>query len=195
MQEGEFFYFQATEIDCVFEAMNGQVDRRGFQARYGGNFFAFLAFLHGVAGDVGGRIVFYGEEKIVYRETKIEKANVWLKAEAKFCWSYIGQCSGGERSFAGPIERFNFGPLEANHVDRELIAAAGVARMFAEPGFESRAKIAHREGTRRAIGQIVFRECVEAAIAEDRAQAGEIVGEGVENAEPILAVVNFEAFE
>jgi hypothetical protein len=36
---------------------------------------------------------------------------------------------------------------------------------------------------------------IEAAVAENGANAGKILGEAGENAEPILAVIDFQAFE
>jgi hypothetical protein len=72
---------------------------------------------------------------------------------------------------------------------------ASVFGVIAEPGFEARAEVAHGEGARGAVGEIVLRQFVEAAIAEDRAKAGEIVRESVEDAEPVLAIVDFEALE
>jgi hypothetical protein len=67
--------------------------------------------------------------------------------------------------------------------------------MLAEPGFELRAEVAHGEGARGAIAQIGFREDIEAAVTQDGAEARKILGEAVQNAEPVLAIVDFEALE
>ena len=99
------------------------------------------------------------------------------------------------RRLGGGVKGFDFRPFEADHIESELEAARGVARMFCEPGFEARAEVAHGEGARGAIDEVVLGEGVEAAIAEDGAETGKIVGKGVENAEPVLAIVDFEALE
>ena len=199
LQDGELFPFQATEVDGVVDAVNGEIDGSGFEARDGGNFFVLLALVHGitscVVGDVGGRIVFDGEEEIVDRIVEIEETYIRLQAEAEFCGIGGDESGGRYGRQGGAIEGFDFGPFETDHIDSELHAAGGIARMFAEPGFEAEANVAHGERARRAIGEVMLRELIEAAIAENGAKAGKIVGEAVEDAEPILTIVDFETFE
>ncbi len=76
-----------------------------------------------------------------------------------------------------------------------MLARAGVFRMLAEPGFELRTDVAHGERSRRAIDQIGFGDFIEGAGAEDGAEAGKIFGEAGQDAEPVLAIVNFQALE
>src|SRR5277367_235067 len=67
--------------------------------------------------------------------------------------------------------------------------------MFFQPAHQARAEIAQREGPRWAIDQIRLGHGIEAAASEHGAHAGKILGEGREDAEPVLAIVNFQALE
>src|SRR5271166_28754 len=172
--------------------MDRQIDGSWFQASNGGNFFAFLAFLHGVTGDVSGGVMLDGEEQVVDGVMQIEKTDERLQTEAKLRGMGSGECGGGDRWLGGGVKSFDFGPFEADHVEGELQAAGGIAWMLVEPGFEARTEIAHGERARGAIDEIVFRKRVKAAVAEDGAEAWKIVGEGVQDSKPILAIVDFE---
>ena len=132
-----FLALKAAEIDGVVEAMDREKDRCGFEARNGGNFFAFLALGHGVAGDVGGGVVLDGEEEVVNGIAEIEEADVGLEAETEYSGIGAGEGVGGDRRERSGVEGFDFGPFEPDHVEGEYLAAARVLRMFAEPGFEA----------------------------------------------------------
>ena len=67
--------------------------------------------------------------------------------------------------------------------------------MFFEPVHQARTEIAQGEGLRWAINQIRFGHRVESAAAQHGAQAGKIFGERGKHAEPVLAIVNFQALE
>jgi len=194
-KDGELFPFEAAEIDGVVDAMDSEIDRSGFETGYGRNLFALLTLFHGVAGDFEGGIAPDREEQVVHGIMQIEKVNVGLQAKTKFGGIGANENRGGDRRFGGAVEGFDLGPFEANHVDSELVTACSVARVFAEPGYEAGAEVAHGEGTRGAVGEVVLGEPIKTTITENRAQAGEIVGEGVEDAEPVLAIVDFEALE
>lgn len=192
-EDGKLFPFEAAEIDGIVDAMDGEIDGSGFKTSDRGNFFALLALLHGIAGDFRWRIASDGEQQIVDGIVEIEKANIGLQAETKFRGISSEKDRSRDRGLGGAVESFDFSPFEANHVDGELTAIA--SGVLAEPGLETRTEVAHGERARGAVAEIVLRDLVEAAIAEDRAKAGEIVGEGVEDAEPVLPIVDFEAFE
>jgi hypothetical protein len=72
LQNGELFAVETAEIDHIVDAVNREIDRCGLKARDCGNFLAFLALFHSVAGHVGRRILFYGQEKIVDGIVKVE---------------------------------------------------------------------------------------------------------------------------
>jgi hypothetical protein len=82
-EDAELFPFEAAEIDAVVDAMNCQVRGNRLETRNGGNFFAFLALGHGVAGNVGAGVVLDGEEKIVDGIAEIEEPNVGLELQTK----------------------------------------------------------------------------------------------------------------
>ena len=204
-EDGELFPFEAAKVDQVVHAMNGQVSRKRFEAGYGGDLFPFLTLGHGIAGDVGAGVVLNGQEEVVDGIAQIQQTEIGLEFEAQF----RGMCALERASADGRqgrrVEGLDFTPFETDHVEgqeqsRIPARAASQTRpcklgMFAEPGFELAAQVAHGEGTRGAIGQIGLRKDVEAALAQDGAEAGKILGEAVKNAEPVLAIVDFEALE
>src|ERR1700685_508006 len=76
-----------------------------------------------------------------------------------------------------------------------MLALAGPCGMLLQPVHQARTQIAQGEGLRRAIDQIRFGHGIETAATEHGAQAGKIFGEGGQHAEPVLAIVNFQALE
>jgi hypothetical protein len=194
-KDGELFPLETAEIHGVVRAMDGEIGGSGLEARDSRDLLAFLALGHGVAGNVGTGIVLDGEEKVVDGKVKVEQANERLKLEAKLGGICALQRIKTHRRLGGGIESFDLRPFQANHVESELLAVAGITSMFAKPGFEARAEIAHGERTRRAIDEIGFGKSIEAAVAENGAKTRKVIGEAVENAEPVLPIVDFEALE
>lgn len=85
LKNGELFPLEAAEVNGVVHSVYSEIDGFGFEARNGGHFFALLALFHGIAGDVGGRVLFDGEEKIVDGILEIKKTNVRLELKTQFC--------------------------------------------------------------------------------------------------------------
>jgi len=56
-EDSELFPLQAPEIHHVVDAMHGEPRGNGFEAGDGGDFLAFLALGHGVAGNVGAGVM------------------------------------------------------------------------------------------------------------------------------------------
>src|ERR1700741_1419253 len=121
--------------------------------------------------------------------------DVRLKPQAQLRGISADKGFGLERSFGSTIEDLDFGPLQTNHVERQLMTAGGRFGILAQPGFQARTEIAHGEGTRGALREIRLGKGIEAAVAQDGTKARKIFGKAVENPKPVLAIVNFQPFE
>ena len=109
--------------------------------------------------------------------------------------SSVAICVEGERGAFGVVKGFNKGPFDAGDIEGETMAAAGELGIGGEPVGEIGAEIAQREGAAGVRGEVGDGKGFKGARADDGAQRGKIFGEGAEDAEPVLAVVDFEAFE
>src|SRR5262249_41942057 len=95
----------------------------------------------------------------------------------------------------GEIEGFDVGPFEADDVEGEALLLASPLRMLAKPGFKPAAEVAESKGGGRAIDKVSLGHGVEFFFAENGAKAGKVFLHGSEDAPPVLAIVEFEAFE
>ncbi len=134
-EDGEFFGFDAAEIDGIVDAVHNEIDRLRIELGDGADVLFFALFGEGVAGKVG--VVFFanGEEKIVDGIGEVEQANVRLQFE------FERLCVGDREIFrckapAGTVvEGFDVGPFEASDVERERLLLPCPFRMRTQPGF------------------------------------------------------------
>ena len=138
--------------------------------------------------------VMEAEDEFVGGIVEWDEAEMGLKGEAR-----IGVEGGdlveGERGVLGVVKGFDEGPLDAGDIDGETVAAAGELGVGGEPLGQMRAEIAECERTAGMRGEIGDGQLLKGACAEDGAEGGEVLSQRAEYAEPILAVVDLEAFE
>ena len=109
--------------------------------------------------------------------------------------SHLQQVFRTEGALRCCIEGLDVRPFQARDVQRQSLARGNVLRMRAQPGRQAAAEIAQGITARRTCGQICLGEPLETARAHHRPQTGEIAGQRIQNAEPILPVVDFEPLE
>ena len=195
-ENGEFLAIEAAEIDVFVQAMHCQKNGAGRELGHGANALSFVALVERVAGDVQiVRILANHQQQFIHRIAQREQADVGLQAQAQLRGIHARQIFGLERRFPQTVERFDIGPLQAGHVQRQTLPLSSPGRMLLQPAHQPRTKIAQRERSRRAIHQIRLGHRIEAAASQHGAHTRKIFGESGKHAEPILAIINFQAFE
>src|SRR5258708_7010856 len=81
------------------------------------------------------------------------------------------------------------------HIESKHAPIANPARILSQPGFQLRAEISERKGARRTFRKVSLAHGFESPPAENGSQAGKVLGQASENAKPVLAIVDFQAFE
>src|ERR1700740_3590210 len=121
-KDGEFFGFEAAEIDVFVQAMNSEKNGAGLELRDGADAFAFVALVESVAGDIQvAGILAYLEQQFIYRIAKSEQAYVGLQTQAQLGGIDTCEILGLERWFPQAIERFDIGPFQARHIYGEIL--------------------------------------------------------------------------
>ena len=87
-----------------------------------------------------------------------------------------GQIGLGQLWLGGLVERLDFGPLQAHHVNGDLRNAFHKLRVRAQPGFQTRSEIAKGERARRTILEVGNRQLFKGAIADDESEPFEVFG-------------------
>jgi len=125
---------------------------------------------------------------------RFDKAQVRLDGEDGV-FADGGHLVGREGRPGRIVEGFDVGPLELGHFDGELGVGRGVIGVCGEPRRQARAEVAESEGCGGAVGEVVAHDALKAARADDGLEAGEVLLKAGVEAEPVLAVVDFEALE
>ena len=159
--------------------------------------FSCFVFFDGVAGFAAKAAFFQADEVLVQRVAEVQEADVGLQGQTDLggVFVFAEKIVNRERGEGAAVEGLDLGPFESNHVLGEMKAGAYQVWMFVDEGGQMPAEVAHCERTRWMSGQIFLGEFIEFQSAEDRTQAGEIIVKRIDQAKPILAVVDFDAFE
>ena len=86
-------------------------------------------------------------------------------------------------------------PFERRHVLGHLDTRAAPLGLLAQHLGQVIAEVSERERARGMGGQVGTDEFAEAALSHHGVEAGEIIVEAVDQAKPILAVIDFDPFE
>src|SRR5579859_2390741 len=116
------------------------------------------------------------------------QAQFRIVAEAR----YLIELEG--RLFQG-IETFHIRPLEANHVERQLLMRMRMLGIGAQPTFQPRTQVTEGKRARRILGEICLCQRIELLVTYDGAQSHEVLIQARKNAEPVRAAVDLEAFD
>src|SRR6267378_1649425 len=196
IEEGKLFRFNAAKVDGEIQTVNRQKNLGGLKLRHGTDFAVFSAFLHGVTRSIRSVIsVFHFQKQVVDRIMQFEELHIRLNVQPEPRRFGLIKILGAKRGICQAVEGFNIRPFEANHIENKHAPVAYPPRILAQPGFQLRAQVSKREGTRRTFRQVSLAHGLELPPAEYGSQTRKIFGQAPENTKPVLPVVDFEAFE
>lgn len=202
---------EALEVDAVVGAVDEEVDGLGADAvGYGGavrtrrlvavvGLVALVclgAWVGAGGAGVGAEVVAHeADDDVVDGVTEHEQGGVGLEVEAEGLGRGGGKLAGGDGAALGGVEGVGLGLLQPGHVERDGLVRRGVGGGFRNEGGEALAEVAQVGRGGGVFREVGDEEPVKAGLAEEGAEAGVILIEAVEEAEPVLAVVDFEPFE
>src|SRR5579872_3034236 len=196
LEHGEFFRLDAAEIHGIVDPVHNEVNRLRLELRGGANMPFLTLFGEGVAGEIGVFVFFAdGKKKVVDGIREIEQPDVWLQLKRECRSVGAGEIFGAQRGLGFVIEGFDVSPLKPSDVEREDLVLPCPLGMGAQPRFHLRAEVAKRERNGWAIDDVGLAHRIELLFTEDGTQARKIFAQRREQAEPILPIVDFEAFE
>src|SRR5260370_26962091 len=119
-----------------------------------------------------------------------EQRKIRLQAEPQFCRRGIKDIIWRNLRFGWTVECDYLCPFETHHVERQLLSRRCPVRLFPEKLFEPVAKIAQGVRIGRVTCQVCCDQLYELPFPDDCSQTWIVVIEAIENAEPVLAVVD-----